>query len=111
MLPAEIFQRAGKILVRPQPQCKGAAVGVGVGHSLRHRSEQFEIGLGVDAGGERRAVDYRTPPPQWLTDGGLLGQDMAAMQMPVGLGPQAVAVKEWRTVAARRASSPHTSAV
>ena len=49
--PAERFQRAGKILVRPQPQREGAA-GCCPHRSARarHRPEQFEIGLGVRLG-------------------------------------------------------------
>ena len=35
VLPAETFQRAGKILVRPQPQRKGPAIGLRIGPRSR----------------------------------------------------------------------------
>ena len=100
MLAAERFQRAGKILVRPQPQRKGAAGRLRTGSAARgDRPEQLEIGLGVRLRREDRAVDAERFDLEGLGDDSLLGQDMAATDASVGLRPQRVAMEERRAVA------------
>ena len=82
--PAECLQRAGKILVRPQPQRIGAARRIAGGGTRGDRPEQFEIGLGVGLRRKHRAIEAEGVDLERLGDHGLLGQDMAAAGPAVG---------------------------
>ena len=99
VLPAEGLQRRRKILIRPQPQREGAALGLHIRASTRHRPEQFEIGLGIGLGREHGAINAERLHCERFSDDALLGKNVAAVQMSVGLGPQPVTMEERRTVA------------
>ena len=75
VLPAEGLQRRGKILIRPQPQRKRAALGLHIRAGARDGTEQFEIGLGIGLGHEHRAVDAERFHRERFGDDALLGQE------------------------------------
>ena len=65
----------------------------------RDRPEQLEIGLGIRLGHEHRAVDAERVHLERFGDNALLGQDVTAVQLAIGLGPQRMAMEERRAVA------------
>ena len=80
VLPAEYLKRRGEILIRPQPQREGAALGFDIGAGARDGAEQFEIGLGIGFGHKHRTVDSERFHRERFGDDALLGQNVAAVQ-------------------------------
>ncbi len=106
-LAAEGFQRAGKILVRPQPQREGPAHGFRSCGRSGYGSKQLEIGLGIGLRRENCAVDPKSFHGKGFGDHGFFGQDMTAARASVRFRPQRVAMKERRAVALTEGQRGH----
>src|SRR4051794_22138174 len=94
VLAAKAFEAAGKILIGPQPQRKGAARRTRSDARGSHRPEQLEIGLGIRISREHCTIDPESLHRKRLGDKGLIRQHVAAARLAVRLGPKPMAMKE-----------------